>query len=85
MTRCDMEENVSEEPLHIDEPEETILCRWCPTWKGSIKTKVVNQHVRKAASHTNARKKIIGIEEQGPTGVYKDIRTFFKTSNDAAY
>ena len=53
---CDKEEGSGvEQPLYIDESTESIKCWWCPSWTGTIKVKVVNQHVRKAKSHLNAR------------------------------
>ena len=44
-----------QQPLYIDAYDEAIKCSWCPNWPGSQQTKVINQHVKKAASHIKAR------------------------------
>ena len=66
---------VQPQPLYIDEPDEAIKCTWCPDWHGSQKTKVVNQHVMKSASHLKARQKYLNLPETTP-GRQLDIRTF---------
>lgn len=75
-----MEEDIDGDvvqPLYIDDGEETIKCDWCPNWKGSIKAKVINQHVKTASSHKNARKKHLKLDDNDIPGRQVDIRTFF--------
>lgn len=74
--KCKMEENCPKQPLFIDEADETIKCSWCPTWGGSGKTKVINQHVKTAASHQKARKKLLDIDDSPQPGQQLDIRFF---------
>ena len=64
-----------EQPLYQDESCDKIKCQWCPNWIGSAETRVINQHVRKAASHKAAQSKELQVQEG--TGVQMDIRTFF--------
>lgn len=70
-------DEVLEQPLHIDDPDETIKCSWCPSWPASIQTKVINQHVKKAASHLKARKKHLNLQDTSTSGLQLDIHTFF--------
>ncbi len=79
LARCQREDVTDQpEPLYIDECEGTIKCAWCPSWKGSIGVKVVNQHVRKAVSHDT---RVLNNEDQeDAAGVYRDIHTFFNNS-----
>lgn len=67
-----------DQPLYQDESCDKIKCRWCPNWIGSAEPRVINQHVRKAASHNTAQSKELQVQEG--TGVQMDIRTFFTTN-----
>lgn len=49
-----------DQPLFVDEGDETIKCRWCTLFKGSQELKHINQHTSKAASHQRARRKLLG-------------------------
>ena len=61
-----------EQPLHIDEKDKVIKCHWCGDhFKGSVELKHINQHVKKAAFHSQKRKDI--------TKKGADIRNFFRT------
>ena len=80
--KCDKEDVESsgimplpEQPLYEDETCDKIKCRWCPNWIGSAEPRVINQHVRKAASHKTARSEELQVQKG--TGVQMDIRTFF--------
>lgn len=68
-----------EQPLYIDEPDEAIKCSWCPNWKGSQQTKVIDQHVKISASHLKARQKHLCLPDVATTtsGRQLDIRSFF--------
>ena len=80
LSKCDDEKIpdgcAPEQPLFIDESQQLIKCTWCSGWVGSSITKVINQHVRKSASHRAARSKKLNcsLEDQG---VNQDIRSFF--------
>ena len=63
-----------DQPLYIDDGLDKIMCKWCPSWTGSISVKVVNQHVRKSKSHSHARLKR---QPSSSTGVQLDISVFF--------
>ena len=68
-------EDLEEQPLYIDEG--CIQCLWCPSWKGSSQTKVINQHTKKSASHLKARRKNLNLPESDTPGRQIDIRSFF--------
>ena len=48
MAKCNKENDIEEDdqPLFIDREMEAVMCRWCPTWNGSQKVKVINQHTK---------------------------------------
>ena len=74
LAKARKEENVPDQPLYVDEAEETIKCRWCTSFKGSQELKHINQHTKKAVSHQLALRKTTGVADQGDQ---PDIRTFF--------
>ena len=39
LAKARKEENVPDQPLYVDEAEETIKCRWCTSFKGSQELK----------------------------------------------
>ena len=59
------EEGVSEEdqPLYIDTEVESIKCKWCGLFKGSIEARVINQHTRNSKAHLKEQKKRLNPEE----------------------
>ena len=72
LQHCDKKEGSDvEQPLYIiySESTESIKCRWCPAWEGALKMKVVNQHVRKSKSHSNARIMELNLPQTSQTGV----------------
>ena len=76
LEKCDKEElsgSDEEQPLFLDEANECIMCNWCPNWKGAIEVKVANQHVRKAKSHQEKRRK----DDTGQSLGTRDIRNYF--------
>ena len=81
LVKCKREDDVEEQPLHVDEGLECIKCTWCPDWKGSQETKVINQHTKTAKSHERERRRLRGEDvrqglEKAAQGVH-DIRQFF--------
>lgn len=49
-----------EQPLYIDEEDGLIKCKWCgKNFSGSQQMRCINQHVRKSATHKQARKKFL--------------------------
>ena len=78
LEKCTKEEGVSESelPLYIDYAMEAIVCKWCPSWKGSQQLKVINQHTKTAKSHQTAKQKALGVEPAAMQGV-QSIRKYF--------
>ena len=80
LDRCNKEESIEDhQPLYIDHEMEVILCKWCPTWKGSQQPKVINQHTKTSKSHQTARQKAFGITTTDTRDV-QDIRKYFLPS-----
>lgn len=77
LAKCNKENDIEEDdqPLFIDVGMEAVMCKWCPTWNGSQKIKVINQHTKTSKSHQGARQKVIGIEST--TRGAQDIRKYF--------
>ena len=75
LKKCD-EETTEEQPLYIDKGLSAIKCKWCPASAGSQHVKVVNQHIRKAKSHTLAGTKELPPDES--RGVQLVLTDFFK-------
>lgn len=83
LSKCTNEEGIdnSEQPLYIYEEAECIKWR-CGTFKGSIETRVVNQHTRSSKSHLRERQHHKNPEERAcPLEGVPDIRTFFPTAD----
>ena len=84
LSKCDQEDVPDiNQPLFIESINDKVMCKWCPGWTGSSETKYINQHVRKAASHKQARARELNIPTPASSsqGVQLDIRSFFKTSS----
>ena len=77
LQKCVKEENVTleDQPLYIDVETESIRCRWCSLFKGSIEVRVINQHVKTSNSHLKHRSSLCAEETQGV-----DIRSYFQSS-----
>ena len=58
LVKCNREDGVEKQPLYIDEGLECIRCTWCPNWKGSQETKVINQHTKSSKSHDLERRRV---------------------------
>jgi len=62
-----------EQPLYIDEEDGLIKCKWCgKNFSGSQQMRCINQHVRKSATHKQARKKFLSAntsEDQSVSGM----------------
>ena len=56
---CVKEEKTNEKGqlLFTDESCDRIKCKWCPTFKGSIKACVINQHCKSSKTHIAIRRK----------------------------
>ena len=54
-----------DQPLYIDTETESIKCKWCGLFKGSIEAeaRVINQHSRSSKANLKARKKRLNPEE----------------------
>ena len=78
IAKCNKENDIEEDnqPLFIDWAMEAVMCKWCPTWNGSQKVKVINQHTKASKSHQVARQKALGVEPSSTRGV-QDIRKYF--------
>ena len=81
--KCTKEEGISvcEQPLIIDYAMEAIVCKWCPSWKGSQQLKVINQHTKTAKSHQTAKQKALGVESVAMKGV-QSIKKYFQPVTD---
>ena len=66
---------------NLDYAMEAIVCKWCPSWKGSQQLKVINQHTKTAKSHLTARQKALGVVPAAMKGV-QSIRKYFLTTID---
>ena len=79
--KCNKEESIGEQSLFIDLGMEAIMCKWCPSWKGSQQLKVINQHTKTSKGHQTARQKALGITPTAVKGV-RDIRTYFLPNSE---
>lgn len=79
--KCNKEESIEEQPLFIDLGMEVIMCKWCPSWKGSQQPKVINQHTKSSKCHQTARQKALGITPTAMKGV-QDIRKYFLPNSE---
>ena len=86
LSKCDKEDipelSIIKQPPFIEPINDRIKCNWCPGWTGSSQTKRINQHVRKAVSHKQARTRELNLPtcqcpESSSQGVQLDIRSFF--------
>ena len=66
----------NEQPLYIDVDDGLIKCKWCgKNFSGSQQMRCINQHVRKSATHRQARKKFLPsngsnrMEDQNVSGI----------------
>ena len=78
LSKSKKEDGVAEDdqPLHIDMETESIKCQWCATIKGSIETRVINQHVKTSKTHIKERQHRLNPDDD-LEGV-NDIRTYFQ-------
>jgi len=78
LSKCRKENGVAEDiqPLYIDMESESIKCKWCTTFKGSIETRVINQHVKASKSHIKEHQCRLH-PDNNLEGV-NDIRTYFQ-------
>ena len=76
-----------DQPLYIDIETESIKCKWCGLFKGSIEARVINQHSRSSKAHLKERKKRLNPEETAKliemyrSNIYKAIRYRYDLSN----
>ena len=73
--KCNREDEVEKQLPYIDKGLECIKCTWCPNWKGSQETKVINQHTKSAKSHDLERRRCETRHRKAAQGVH-DIRQF---------
>ena len=82
LTKCNREEGLDDDdqPVYIDWELETILCRWCSSFKGSIEARVMNQHTRSSKMHLLERQRYLHPDQlSNPLEGVKDIRTYFQS------
>ena len=77
LKKC-VQEDIESQPLYIDVADECIKCNWCPSWGGSQEVKRINQHCKRDKSHSKARMKLMGKDEDSTSHGTQDIRKFFK-------
>lgn len=80
LKKCIKEEDVDQQPLYVDDIDECIKCKWCPTWSGSQLVKRVNQHCKRDRSHSKARSRENGQSQSELQGV-QDIRSFLSQNS----
>jgi len=78
LSKCRKEDGLAEDnqPLYIDMESESIKCKWCANFKGSIETRVINQHVKTSRTHIKERQRQLHPDDD-LEGV-NDIRTYFQ-------
>ena len=65
-----------EQPLYLDEEDGLIKCKWCgKNFSGSQQMRCINQHVRKSATHRQARKKYLSKDniDQNASGINGEL------------
>ena len=84
LKKCHKEDSLQEDdqPLYIDAESESIKCRWCSLFKGSIEPRVINQHVKTSKTHLKHRREqlLCSGSSAETTGVV-DIRTYFQPAS----
>ena len=78
LKKC-FQEEVEDQPLYIDIPDECIKCTWCPSWSGSQEVKRVNQHCKRDKCHAKAGMKLMGGGQDNDLHGMQDIRQFLQT------
>ena len=81
LAKCYKEPDLDEQPLFVDDTEDSIKCAWCSGWSGSQQVKRVNQHCKRDKCHLKARMKALGHPNPEPLEGVQDIRTYFSTSS----
>jgi len=84
LSKCNPEDGLEkdDQPLYIDLETESVKCRWCSLFKGSIEPRVINQHVKSSKTHLKERRHHLHPEElTNPVEGVQDIRTFFSLAN----
>ena len=83
LLKCKQEDGLEKEdqPLFIDWHDESIKCRWCGLFKGSIEPRVINQHVKAAKTHLQERHRRLHPSQLiDPLEGVQDIRSYFQPS-----
>lgn len=82
LMKCNKEEvDEEEQPIYINWEEETIKCKWCSLFKGSIEARVINQHMKTAKTHIRERQRHLQPHELAdPLEGVQDIRSYFQPS-----